>query len=188
MRKGKTRGLRRYLCKACGRTFNTVTGTPLQELHKKERWLSFGESLAEGETVETSVQRCGIAHSPAFRWRHQFLDASRQDPETLRGDRGGGRDLSSLKPERQAEYGPVAPAARRRRAGSPRISRRSCSPRTGRAPINMTHSTLRSARWRPAAGWPKAPPNPTIRDRSSESLSSGLRGRSSCHRCSETEP
>ena len=72
----------------------------------------------------------------------------------------------------------------------------------GVGPINMTHLTLRSALWRPAAGWPKAPPNPTIRaseveapdsrgqicNRSSESLCSGLRGRSSCHRCSETEP
>ena len=51
VRKGKARGLWRYLCKSCGRTFNAVTGTPLQGLHKKERWLSFEESLAEGETV-----------------------------------------------------------------------------------------------------------------------------------------
>ena len=72
----------------------------------------------------------------------------------------------------------------------------------GREPINRTHLTLRSVLWRPAAGWPKAPPNPTIREsaveapdsrgrignRSSESLSSGLRGRSSCRGCSETEP
>ena len=70
------------------------------------------------------------------------------------------------------------------------------------AAINWTHLTLRSVLWRPAAGWPKAPPNPTIREsaveatdsrgqignRSSESLSSGLRGRSSCRGCSETEP
>ena len=70
------------------------------------------------------------------------------------------------------------------------------------APINRTHLTLRSVLWRPAAGWPKAPPNPTIREsaveatdsrgqignRSPESLSSGLRGRSSCRGCSETEP
>ena len=83
VRKGMARGLRRYLCKSCGRTFNAVTGTPLQGLHKKERWLSFGESLAESETVEKSAQRCGIANSTAFRWRHRFLDASRQDAQTL---------------------------------------------------------------------------------------------------------
>ena len=77
--KGMARGLRRYLCKSCGRTFNAVTGTPLQGLHKKERWLSFGESLAEGDTVAKSARRCGIAHTTAFRWRHRFLDASRRD-------------------------------------------------------------------------------------------------------------
>ena len=77
VRTGMARGLKRYLCKSCGRTFNAVTGKP--------RWLAFGESLAEGETVEASAQRRGIAHSTAFRWRHRFLDASRQDPETLRG-------------------------------------------------------------------------------------------------------
>ena len=68
-------------------------------------------------------------------------------------------------------------------------------------PINKTHLTLRSALRRPAAGRPKAPPNPTthksaveapdsrgrIGNRSSESLSSGLRGRSSRRGCSETE-
>ena len=69
------------------------------------------------------------------------------------------------------------------------------------APINKTHLTLRSALRRPAAGRPKAPPNTTthksavespdssgrIGNRSSESLSSGLRGRSSRRGCSETE-
>ena len=42
------RGLRRYQCKGCGRTFNALTGTPLSGLHHKERWLSFGASLAKG--------------------------------------------------------------------------------------------------------------------------------------------
>ena len=67
VRKGMAHGLMRYLCKSCGRTFNAVTGTPLQGLHKKECGLSFGESLAEGETVEKSAQRCDIANTTAFR-------------------------------------------------------------------------------------------------------------------------
>ena len=52
------RGLRRYQCKGCGRTFNALTGTPLSGLHHKERWLSFGASLAKGETVKASAARC----------------------------------------------------------------------------------------------------------------------------------
>ncbi len=54
--RGMARGLRRYQCKGCGRTFNALTGTPLSGLHHKERWLSFGASLAEGETVKASAR------------------------------------------------------------------------------------------------------------------------------------
>ena len=46
--RGMARGLRRYQCKGCGRTFNALSGTPLSGLHHKERWLSFGASLAKG--------------------------------------------------------------------------------------------------------------------------------------------
>ena len=40
---------------------------------------------SDGETAEASAQRCGIANTTAFRWRHRFLEASRQYTETLRG-------------------------------------------------------------------------------------------------------
>ncbi len=83
--RGMARGLRRYQCKGCGRTFNALTGTPLSGLHHKERWLSFGASLAEGETVKASAARCDVAVSTAFRWRHRFLAAARSDSEVLKG-------------------------------------------------------------------------------------------------------
>ena len=59
--RGMARGLRRYQCKGCGRTFNALSGTPLSGLHHKERWLSFGASLAKGETVKASAARCDVA-------------------------------------------------------------------------------------------------------------------------------
>ena len=65
--RGMARGLRRYQCKGCGRTFNALTGTPLSGLHHKERWLSFGASLAKGEAVKASAARCDVAVSTAFR-------------------------------------------------------------------------------------------------------------------------
>ena len=34
--RGKSRGLRRYQCKTCIRTFNAATGTPLSGIHKKK--------------------------------------------------------------------------------------------------------------------------------------------------------
>ena len=83
--RGMARGLRRYQCKGCGRTFNALTGTPLSGLHHKERWLSFGASLAEGETVKASAERCDVAVSTAFRWRHRFLAAARGGSGVLKG-------------------------------------------------------------------------------------------------------
>ena len=72
-------------CKGCGRTFNALTGTPLSGLHHKERWLSFGDSLAQGETVKASAERCDVAVSTAFRWRHRFLAAARGGSGVLKG-------------------------------------------------------------------------------------------------------
>ena len=71
--RGQADGLRRFRCKGCGKSFNALTGTPLARLRKKERWLDFGQSLSEGETVAASAERCEVAASTAFRWRHRFL-------------------------------------------------------------------------------------------------------------------
>jgi transposase-like protein len=83
--RGYARGLRRYHCKGCGKTFGALTGTPLSGLHHKERWLDFGQSLAVGETVRESAERCDVAVSTAFRWRHRFLGAVKGGASSLRG-------------------------------------------------------------------------------------------------------
>ena len=85
VKRGKARGLRRFRCKECGKTFGALTGTSLSGLHHKERWLAFGASLAEGETIKEAAARCGIAPSTAHRWRHRFLAAVRQAPDRLAG-------------------------------------------------------------------------------------------------------
>ena len=81
---GKADGLQRFRCKGCGKSFNALTGTPLARLRKKETWLDFGQSLSEGETVVASAERCGVAVSTAFRWRHRFLTSQEASP-TLTG-------------------------------------------------------------------------------------------------------
>ena len=85
VKRGKARGLRRFRCKECGKTFGALTGTSLSGLHHKERWLAYGASLAEGETIKEAAARCGIAPSTAHRWRHRFLAAVKQAPERLAG-------------------------------------------------------------------------------------------------------
>ncbi len=54
---GKARGLQRYRCKACGRTFGALTGTGLSGPHRKEEWLTFGACLADGDTVKPAFPR-----------------------------------------------------------------------------------------------------------------------------------
>jgi transposase-like protein len=82
---GKARKMQRYLCRACQRTFGAVSGTRVCGLHRKEAWLTFGECLAHGDTVKAAAERCGIAVSTAFRWRHRFLEALTTDAGKLRG-------------------------------------------------------------------------------------------------------
>jgi len=82
---GQADDLRRFRCKDCRRSFNALTGTPLARLRKKERWLDFGQSLSEGETVAASAERCGVAVSTAFRWRHRFLRAAKNPTRLLSG-------------------------------------------------------------------------------------------------------
>ena len=58
--RGKARGLRRYRCKACGKTFGALTGTALSGLHHKERWLAFGASLAQARRSERLPSAAGL--------------------------------------------------------------------------------------------------------------------------------
>jgi transposase-like protein len=83
--RGRSNGLKRYFCKACGKTFNALTGTPLARLRRKDCWTEFAGSLSDGDTVKASAARCGVAGSTAFRWRHRFLQAVTVGAVKLRG-------------------------------------------------------------------------------------------------------
>jgi transposase-like protein len=83
--RGRSNGLNRYFCKICGKTFNALTGTPLARLRRRDCWTEFAASLSDGDTVKTSAERCGVAGSTAFRWRHRFLRAVTAGAIKLRG-------------------------------------------------------------------------------------------------------
>ena len=85
MANGKSRGLQRYLCRSCNRTFGAVTNTPMDGLHRKEIWLTYGECLANGDTVAVAAERCDIAVSAVFRWRHRLLARISTNTEKLTG-------------------------------------------------------------------------------------------------------
>ncbi len=83
--RGRSNGLKRYFCQSCGKTFNALTNTPLARLRHKDRWTEFAAALSDGETVAASAERCGVAGSTAFRWRHRFLRAVKSSAVKLRG-------------------------------------------------------------------------------------------------------
>lgn len=70
---GHSHGLPRYRCKACGRTFNALTGTPLAHLRKREQWGRYSQALIEGISLREAAKRCGVDKNTAFLWRHRFL-------------------------------------------------------------------------------------------------------------------
>jgi hypothetical protein len=69
------RGLRRYKCLDCARTFNALTDTPLARLRKRDRWLKYADALNASESVRAAAVRAGVNVSTSFRWRHRFLSA-----------------------------------------------------------------------------------------------------------------
>ena len=85
-KRGKAAKLIRYHCKACGKFFNALTGTPLAKLKCREKWLDMAESLSQGESLTECQERCGIARKTALRWRHRMLGtAARRTKSTKLG-------------------------------------------------------------------------------------------------------
>ena len=75
---GNATGMKRYMCKACDRTFNALTGMPLAHLHKREKWLDYARAIADGLTLRKAAARVGVHLETSFRWRHRFLASSKK--------------------------------------------------------------------------------------------------------------
>lgn len=70
---GSSHGLARYRCRACGRTCNALTGTPMARLRHRELWGRYAEALTQSLTVRDAAAHCDVHKNTAFRWRHRFL-------------------------------------------------------------------------------------------------------------------
>jgi transposase-like protein len=69
---GRASALRRYRCRACGKTFNALTGTPLARLRRRDAWAAFAAGLAEGLSIRKAAMRCDIHASTSLRWLRRF--------------------------------------------------------------------------------------------------------------------
>lgn len=73
VRNGSASGLQRYKCRACQRTFNALSTTPLARLRMKAKWLRQQDVLLQGLSVKQASAALDVADTTAFRWRHRFL-------------------------------------------------------------------------------------------------------------------
>lgn len=73
---GFSHGLARLRCRACHKTCNVLTGTPLAHLRQRAQWTSYAQALIEGVSVRQAAQRCGVDKNTAFLWRHRFVKAA----------------------------------------------------------------------------------------------------------------
>lgn len=73
IKNGRANGLQRYRCRACQRSFNALTGTPLARLHLRGKWLDQVAALRDSLSLNEVAERIQVARSTAFRWRHRFL-------------------------------------------------------------------------------------------------------------------
>lgn len=85
-RHGHANGLQRYRCRACSKTFTALTGTPLNRLHKRGKWLDQAQALQDGRTLRDVACTLNIHLSTAHRWRHRFLALPKAiQPKALTG-------------------------------------------------------------------------------------------------------
>jgi transposase-like protein len=113
---GKASALARYRCKACQRTFNALTNTPLAGLRMKDKSPAQVATLIDGVSIAKAAKRCDVDDTTAFRWRHRFLISLAGDkPEALLGIVEGDETfiLESFKGKRSG-----LPRKARRRGGT----------------------------------------------------------------------
>jgi hypothetical protein len=56
----------------------------LAGLHHQDRWPDQARALIAGDTVAKAAERCRLAYTTAFRWRHRFLSALNPDKPLCR--------------------------------------------------------------------------------------------------------
>lgn len=75
IRFGKSKGIQRYRCKVCKRTFKDTTSSPMHWLHKKTHVKKYLEALKLGLSVRKAALFAGISKNTSFQWRHKFLSS-----------------------------------------------------------------------------------------------------------------
>ena len=111
-------GLTRSRCLDRRRTFNSLTGTPLARLRKKERWLGFAGALNQSLSVRKAARACQVNKNTAFKWRHRFLKAQNQSKDQSLAGIAEVDEIFLLERPAQAAARGAQTRRRRRKAGT----------------------------------------------------------------------
>lgn len=83
---GSKDGRRRFRCKACFKSFNALTGTPIACLRMVDKHVRNAKCMTEGLSLPKTANLLGINIKTAFRWRHRFLSLLQEmQPSRLSG-------------------------------------------------------------------------------------------------------
>ena len=76
VKNGTVRGVQRYLCRDCHKTFTPKTNTILFKTHYSDAvWRKYINCMMNGMSIRKSAKACGINPDTAFKWRHKILDS-----------------------------------------------------------------------------------------------------------------
>ena len=72
---GKHKEEQRFLCKKCNKTYKETTGTAIDRIHKKDKFLECQNLMINKgySTLESISKELNISQPTAFTWRHKIL-------------------------------------------------------------------------------------------------------------------
>jgi len=88
VKNGNVRGVQRFMCKNCKKTFSYTTNTILYKSPKSiDVWEKYCECFLHKFPLRKCAEICDISLDTAFNWRHKILDAlqNMQSDVTLKG-------------------------------------------------------------------------------------------------------
>ena len=75
---GKDKGVQRYKCKSCNRTFTPYTGTWMAQIHKKHKLADFLKLMQQGLSLDKIKKKLWINKKTAFDWRHKITQSIKE--------------------------------------------------------------------------------------------------------------
>ncbi|MEZ8307409.1 IS1 family transposase [Vibrio splendidus] len=63
-----TKGIQRYRCKGCKKTFCSLTGTSLYKMRKEEKWVAYVALMWDGVSLRKIARQLKINLRTAFFW------------------------------------------------------------------------------------------------------------------------